>query len=64
MKTAGLNYKDAEEVKKYMAEKAAAKKAEEEKLAEEQKAADEEAKKHTTEGLLEQIKDLLEKQAK
>ncbi len=64
MKKAGLNYKSREEVKKYIAERDAKAKAEAEKLAEEQAKADAEAKKHTTEGLLEQIKELLEKQAK
>ena len=64
MKAAGLNYRDEEEVKNYLAKKDAEEKAEADKLAEKQAAAEEEAKKHTTEGLLEQIKDLLEKQAK
>ena len=64
MKKAGLNYKSREEVKKYVAERDAKAKAEAEKLAEEQAKLDAEAKKHTTEGLLEQIKELLEKQAK
>lgn len=64
MKAAGLDYKNAEEVKKYMADKEEKEKKEAEKLAEEQKAAEIEAKKHSTEGLLEQIKDLLEKQVK
>ena len=64
MKKAGLKYKDAEEIKKYRCDKAEKLKAEEEKAAEAKKAEEEEAKKHTTEGLLEQIKDLLEKQAK
>lgn len=64
MKKAGLNYKSREEVKKYIAERDAKAKAEAEKLAEEQARSDAEAKKHTTEGLLEQIKELLEKQAK
>lgn len=64
MKKAGLNYKNREEVKKYIAEKDAKAKAEADKLAEEQARSDAEAKKHTTEGLLEQIKELLEKQAK
>ena len=64
MKAAGLNYRDEEEVKNYLAKKDAEEKAAADKFAEKQAAADEEAKKHTTEGLLEQIKVLLEKQAK
>ena len=64
MKAAGLNYRDEEEVKSFLAKKDAEEKAAADKLAAEQAAADEEAKKHTTEGLLEQIKVLLEKQAK
>ena len=60
IKAAGISLKDKEKVAAYLADKKAkedALKAEEEKKAEE-------AKKHTTEGLLEDIKALLEKQAK
>ena len=64
MKANGKNPRSCADVKEYVKEKeekiAAEKKAEEEKAAAEA----EEAKKHTTEALLEQIKDLLEKQAK
>ncbi|MBE7087031.1 MAG: large conductance mechanosensitive channel protein MscL [Clostridiales bacterium] len=60
LKEAGVNKKDKEAVKKYFEDKAA--KEEAEKLAAEEKAKQEaeEAKLHTTEGLLEQIKALLE----
>ncbi len=57
--SAGVNVKDKKAVLAYYA-----KKEEQEKLEKEakEKAEAEEAKKHTTEGLLEQIKELLEKQ--
>lgn len=59
LKAAGINYKDKAAVKAYYDEKEAAAKA----VADEEAAkAAEEAKLHTTEGLLEQIKTLLEKQ--
>ncbi len=61
MKELGLNYKSLNEIKKFKKQKAEELKAKNEKLEEEKKLLEEEAKKHTTEGLLEQIKDLLEK---
>lgn len=64
MKEQGIKLFDKNAVKAYMAEKLA--KEEEAKAAAENQAKldAEEAKKHTTEGLLESIKELLEKQAK
>lgn len=64
IKAAGINLKDKEKVEKYFADKKAkedAAKAEEEKKA---AAMAEEKRKHSTEGLLEEIKALLEKQVK
>lgn len=61
MKELGLNYKDLKEIKKFKAEKEEKEKLEQEKAEKEKLALEEEAKKHTTEGLLEQIKELLEK---
>ncbi len=64
LKAAGIKIRDREAVKQYFAEKEA--KLALEKAAEEEKAKleAEEAKRHTTEGLLEEIKALLEKSLK
>ena len=64
MRTAGLNPKNVADVKKFVEDKEAQAKAQEEEAEKQKKLEEEEAKKHTTEGLLEQIKELLEKQAK
>ncbi len=64
MKKAGLNYKDKVEFEKYYANKILEEERAAEEAAAKQKAEEEEAKRHTTEGLLEEIKALLEKQAK
>lgn len=64
MRTAGLNPKNVADVKKFVADKEAQEKAQAEEAEKQKKLEEEEAKKHTTEGLLEQIKELLEKQAK
>jgi len=60
MKAAGVNVKDKAAVKKYLDDKATKEAEEKAKAEAEAKAAEEEAKKHTTEYLLEQIKELLE----
>ena len=60
LKAAGICFKDEEKVAAYFADK----KAKEDALKAEEEKAAEEAKKHTTEGLLEDIKALLIKQAK
>ena len=64
MKKAGLNYKDKAEFEKYCANKILEEERAAEEAAAKQKAEEEEAKRHTTEGLLEEIKALFEKQAK
>ncbi len=64
MKKQGIKLYDREAVKEFMEKKEEAIKLEQEKKLEAEKLAAEEAKKHTTEGLLEQIKELLEKQQK
>lgn len=64
MRALGIKFYDEDAVKAYMDEKNAKIKAEAEAEAKKKAAAEAEAKKHTTEGLLEQIKELLEKQAK
>lgn len=64
LKDEGINVKDKAAVKAYFAEKEERAKLEAEKIAAEKAAAEEEAKKHTTEALLEQIKEILEKQNK
>lgn len=64
MKKRGINRFDYDQVKAFMAEKQAnIEKAEAEAKAK-QEAEEQEAKRHTTEGLLEEIKAILEKQAK
>lgn len=55
MKALGLNYKDLKAIREFKEKKEAELKAEEEKKAQAEKEAEEEAKKHTTEGLLEEI---------
>lgn len=60
IKAAGISLKDKEKVAAFMADK----KAKEDALKAEQAAKAEEERKHTTEGLLEDIKALLEKQTK
>ena len=62
LKQAGVNIKDAKAVESYFAQKEEQAKIEAEKVAEEAKLAEEEAKKNSTEGLLKQIKELLEQQ--
>lgn len=64
MREAGLNPKNCADVKKFVEDKEAQAKAQAEEEDRQKKLEEEEAKKHTTEGLLEQIKELLEKQAK
>lgn len=64
MREAGLNPKNCADVKKFVEDKEARAKAQAEEEDRQKKLEEEEAKKHTTEGLLEQIKELLEKQAK
>lgn len=61
MKSLGLNYKDIKEIKKFKENKQAQLKAEQEKAEADKKLLEEEAKKHTTEALLEQIKEILER---
>lgn len=61
MKSLGLNYKDFSEIKKFKESKLNEQKALEEKKAQEEKEKLEEEKKHTTEYLLEEIKNILEK---
>ena len=62
LKKAGINIKDKKAVKEYFDKKEADKKAAEEAAAKAQAELDAEAKKHTTEALLEDIKALLQKQ--
>ncbi len=64
MKKQGIKLYNREAVKEFMENKAKAIKLEQEKQLEAEKLASEEAKKHTTEALLEQIKEILEKQQK
>ncbi|MDY6367152.1 MAG: large conductance mechanosensitive channel protein MscL [Clostridia bacterium] len=64
LKEKGINLKDKEKVAAYFAEKKAAEDAAKAEAEAKAKAEAEEAQKHTTEGLLEQIKALLEKQGK
>ena len=63
LKSAGVNYKDKQAVKAYFDKKEEDAKIKAEEEAKAAALAAEEAKLHTTEGLLEQIKALLEKQA-
>lgn len=63
MKKQGIKLYDRAAVKEFMLKKEEAIKLEAEEKAKKEKAEAEEAKKHTTEGLLEQIKELLEKSA-
>ena len=62
LKQAGVNIKDIKAVQAYYAQKEEQAKIEAEKAAEQAKIAEEEAKKNSTEGLLKQIKQLLEQQ--
>lgn len=64
LKGKGVDLKDKEKVAAYFAEKQAAEEAAKAKEEAKAAAAAEEARKHSTEGLLEEIKALLEKQAK
>lgn len=64
LKEKGISLKDKEKVAAYFAEKKAAEEAAKAEAEAKAKAEAEEAQKHTTEGLLEQIKALLEKQGK
>lgn len=62
LKAAGVNVKDVKAIQAYYAQKEEQAKLEAEKVAEQAKIAEEEAKKNSTEGLLKQIKELLEQQ--
>lgn len=62
LKQAGVNIKDIKAVQAYYAQKEEQAKIEAEKVAKQAKIAEEEAKKNSTEGLLKQIKELLEQQ--
>ena len=60
MKKNGLNYKDKKSVEKYILDEQERLKKEQEELDKQKELEEAEAKKHTTEGLLESIKELLE----
>ena len=62
LKVAGVNIKDVKAIQAYYAQKEEQAKLEAEKVAKQAKIAEEEAKKNSTEGLLKQIKELLEQQ--
>ena len=64
MRKLGINLFDDDAVKAYMDKKEADKKAQEIEEAAKKAIEEAEARKHSTEGLLEQIKELLEKQVK